>query len=174
MIPLAEVWRSGAAKGWDASTRKSYANDVSYGHTLIAVSASTNRSKGDRDPSEWMPPLAGFQCAYAVRWIAVKYRWKLAVDPAEREALTATISDCPSGAVRIPTPPLAKITNEKPKPKPTRPTGGGGGGNGDGGGIPLQPDLPGDQNCSDFDGPVRVLPGDPDNLDRDGDGIGCE
>jgi hypothetical protein len=56
---------------------------------------------------------------------------------------------------------------QKPKPKP-KPTGGGGGG------IPIQPDLPGDQNCSDFDGPVRVLPGDPDNLDRDGDGIGCE
>ena len=43
-----------------------------------------------------------------------------------------------------------------------------------GGGIPLQPDLPGDQDCSDFSGPVRVLPGDPDHLDRDGDGIGCD
>lgn len=42
------------------------------------------------------------------------------------------------------------------------------------GGIPLQPDLPGDQDCSDMSGPVRVLPGDPDRLDRDGDGIGCE
>jgi hypothetical protein len=42
------------------------------------------------------------------------------------------------------------------------------------GGIPLQPDLPGDQDCSDFSGPVRVLPGDPDRLDADGDGIGCE
>lgn len=42
------------------------------------------------------------------------------------------------------------------------------------GGIPLQPDLPGDQNCDDFPGPVRVLPGDPDNLDNDGDGIGCD
>jgi Excalibur calcium-binding domain len=42
------------------------------------------------------------------------------------------------------------------------------------GGLPLQPNLPGDQDCSDIGYPVRVLPGDPDRLDRDGDGIGCE
>lgn len=31
-----------------------------------------------------------------------------------------------------------------------------------------------DLDCSDFSGPVRVEPGDPHRLDRDGDGIGCE
>jgi hypothetical protein len=31
-----------------------------------------------------------------------------------------------------------------------------------------------DVDCSDLPGPVRVGPGDPHRLDRDGDGIGCD
>lgn len=31
-----------------------------------------------------------------------------------------------------------------------------------------------DTDCSDYDSPVFVGPSDPDGLDRDGDGIGCE
>jgi hypothetical protein len=171
MIPLAEAWRSGAATRWDSATRQRFANDTSYPHSLIAVSASSNRSKSDKDPSEWLPPLAGFHCAYAVRWVAVKYRWKLHVDPAERTALQTILNGCPRAAILIPTPPRAAITNNKPAS-----TGGSGGsgGSGSGSGYPVQPDQPGDQDCSDFDGPVQVLPGDPDRLDADGDGIGCE
>lgn len=32
----------------------------------------------------------------------------------------------------------------------------------------------GDLDCDDISGPVHVPPGDPNNLDADGDGIGCE
>jgi hypothetical protein len=32
----------------------------------------------------------------------------------------------------------------------------------------------GDLDCSDVSGPVVVLPDDPNGLDGDGDGIGCE
>jgi hypothetical protein len=39
---------------------------------------------------------------------------------------------------------------------------------------PLQPVGPEDVDCSDIGHPVTVLPGDPDRLDADGDGIGCE
>lgn len=34
--------------------------------------------------------------------------------------------------------------------------------------------APGDLDCSDISGSIRVSPGDPDRLDRDSDGIGCE
>ena len=54
MVPLAEAWDSGAKK-WNADTRKRYANDLANPHSLVAVSASSNRSKGDRDPADWMP-----------------------------------------------------------------------------------------------------------------------
>ena len=53
MVPLAEAWRSGAWK-WNASQRQAFANDLENSEALIAVTLSTNRSKGDRDPSVWM------------------------------------------------------------------------------------------------------------------------
>ena len=51
MVPLAEAWDSGAKK-WNADTRKRYANDLANPRSLVAVSASSNRSKGDRDPAD--------------------------------------------------------------------------------------------------------------------------
>lgn len=53
VVPLAEAWRSGAS-GWSTSPRQSFANDLAHPQ-LIAVSASSNRSKGDQDPSTWKP-----------------------------------------------------------------------------------------------------------------------
>ena len=50
MIPLAEAWRSGAA-GWTSKTRENFANDLDFAGSLIAVTASSNRSKSDRDPA---------------------------------------------------------------------------------------------------------------------------
>lgn len=36
------------------------------------------------------------------------------------------------------------------------------------------PDIGYDLDCADFDGPVNVSPDDPHDLDRDGDGVGCD
>ena len=55
LVPLAEAWRSGAWK-WNADTRMRYANDLGYGPDLVAVSAHSNRSKGDDEPSSYLPP----------------------------------------------------------------------------------------------------------------------
>src|SRR3954462_14783906 len=44
LVPLAEAWDSGARR-WDASTRRRDANDLGDARPLVAVSASTNRSK---------------------------------------------------------------------------------------------------------------------------------
>ena len=97
MVPLHEAWESGA-RNWSAATRESYANDLGYPHSLIAVSATTNRSKGDKDPNNWMPPSAAFACQYVGRWVAVKYRWSLSVDPAEKSFLTKKLKSCGSKA----------------------------------------------------------------------------
>ncbi|MCS5689596.1 MAG: HNH endonuclease family protein, partial [Acidimicrobiales bacterium] len=56
MVPLKEAWDSGAW-AWDAARRQAFANDTTLADALIAVSASSNRSKGSKDPAEWMPPL---------------------------------------------------------------------------------------------------------------------
>jgi hypothetical protein len=94
-VPLKEAWSSGAWR-WRASTRDRYANDMGYAQSLVAVTASSNRSKGDREPGEWMPPLASQRCPYLRLWIGVKYRWRLAVDSSEKSYLTRQLRSCPT------------------------------------------------------------------------------
>lgn len=94
MVPLKEAWVSGAS-AWSADRRKSFANDMGWRGSLIAVSASSNRSKGDKDPARWMPPSKAFWCTYLFDWIDVKYRWSLSVDPAEKQAITQDLTSCP-------------------------------------------------------------------------------
>ncbi|MGA0209690.1 MAG: HNH endonuclease family protein [Candidatus Nanopelagicales bacterium] len=103
-VPLKEAWDSGAWR-WNAATRERFANDLGYAGALIAVSASSNRSKSDRDPAEWLPERG--ICAYAKTWIAVKFRWRLAVDTTEKSALRRILQGC-SPMMRVPT--LARVT----------------------------------------------------------------
>lgn len=93
VVPLAEAWRSGARR-WSAARRRSFANDLGDRRTLRAVSAKSNRSKGDSDPSDWLPPRASFRCAYAKQWVAVKVRWGLSADRAEKRALNKLLRGC--------------------------------------------------------------------------------
>lgn len=89
IVPLAEAWVSGAA-AWSDDQRRAYANDVGV---LLAVDGATNASKGAADPAAWRP-RKGYQCTYAVRWIAIKTTWMLSVDPSERAALGAMLTFC--------------------------------------------------------------------------------
>lgn len=92
VIPLAEAWRSGA-RNWTTSQRRSFANDLS-GPQLIAVTASSNRSKGDRDPASWKPPRASYHCTYARMWVGAKHRWNLSLQSSERSALNSMLNTC--------------------------------------------------------------------------------
>jgi Protein of unknown function (DUF1524) len=89
LVPLAEAWSSGAS-AWSADQRKSFANDLAE---LLAVDGPTNASKGDDDPAAWRPRKA-FQCTYAVRWVATKARYGLAVDRPEKRALAEMLDYC--------------------------------------------------------------------------------
>lgn len=95
MVPLSEAWQSGAYR-WDANTRERYANDLGYSRSLIAVSAATNRGKGDKDPYLWMPPNRGYWCQYIGDWIAIKYRWGLTIDSNEKRDLQTRVKSCGS------------------------------------------------------------------------------
>ncbi|MCX4398830.1 MULTISPECIES: HNH endonuclease family protein [unclassified Streptomyces] len=99
MVPLAEAWDSGASK-WDADRRMRYANDLGAERSLVAVTAKTNRSKADKDPSEWMPPAESAKCTYLADWTATKLRWKLSADDKERAALETLAKDCSDTAVK--------------------------------------------------------------------------
>ena len=112
MVPLAEAWRSGAWK-WSAAQRQAYANDLSDARALIAVTLSTNRSKGDKDPSLWLP--AKEQCTYTENWIAIKVKYSLTVDAKEATKLNSLVNACSLGTSATPTPtPMVSATPTTP------------------------------------------------------------
>jgi hypothetical protein len=92
MVPLANAWRTGASE-WDEDRRADFANDLDRPQ-LIAVSATSNRAKGDQDPSQWQPPERGYWCRYAHDWVAVKHYWELSVTQSEKDALAGMLDSC--------------------------------------------------------------------------------
>jgi hypothetical protein len=98
MVPLAEAWDSGA-RDWSSSTREAFANDLGDYRTLVGVTDSVNQAKGDQDVAEWLP--AQQQCRYLREFVAVKIRWRLAVDPAERSAMQSLASSCTNSTITV-------------------------------------------------------------------------
>ena len=54
VVALKEAWDSGAWQ-WSGPARIAYANDLTDGRTLLAVSSDSNVAKSDKDPSNWLP-----------------------------------------------------------------------------------------------------------------------
>ncbi|OLB74376.1 MAG: hypothetical protein AUI14_23675 [Actinobacteria bacterium 13_2_20CM_2_71_6] len=100
LVPLAEAWDSGA-RNWTTSRRQSYANDLGDYRTLVAVTDNVNQAKGDQDPATWMPPLSSARCRYVDEWVAVKLRWRLTVDTAEKNALTGWANSCANVTITV-------------------------------------------------------------------------
>ncbi|MFI7213482.1 HNH endonuclease family protein [Micromonospora maritima] len=100
MVPLAEAWDSGA-RGWTTSRRQAYANDLGDARALAAVTDNVNQAKGDQDPATWLPPYASARCRYVGEWVAVKIRWRLTVDSAEKSALTSWANNCPAATISV-------------------------------------------------------------------------
>jgi hypothetical protein len=106
MVPLSEAHKSGAY-AWSANRRMNYANDLTYKPALIAVTASSNRSKGDKDPAKWMPPLKSDWCDYLKNWVGVKYRWSLTVDLKEKTFIATNIKPACGNKTKMAIPPSA-------------------------------------------------------------------
>ena len=92
-IPLAEAWRSGAAT-WTPERRLAFANDLSSPLTLVAVTGSSNESKSDSTPDQWLPPDHHAWCSYATSWVTVKHRWALTVTAPEKATLVTILNNC--------------------------------------------------------------------------------
>ena len=162
LIALAEAWDSGA-RNWGPVRRQNFANDLAYAGSLNAITDDVNSAKGDRDPAQWLPPRVEGRCRYVATWIAVKWRWSLAVDATEKAALDRfAAGPCGSAALTLP----AKVPFPSPTTSPTTP-----------------PPVPADVDCSDFSTQAaaqtwfnKYFPhyGDIARLDADGDRIACE
>lgn len=169
VVALKEAWDSGAWE-WSPTARKLYANDLTDERTLRAVTASSNRSKSDKDPSNWLPPAASDLCRYLGDWVSIKVRWNLTMDQSEFGRIRNLLqSDCEGLLVRIPEPPPVDVPIA---------SGDGSAAGGDSG----QSGTSGDvyyANCSEARAagaaPIRTgEPGYRTGLDRDRDGVACE
>ncbi len=86
MVPLNEAHASGGY-AWTSAQRREFANYMADPGALIAVSASANRSKGDRDPANWLPPNTAYHCEYVKKWESIKKRFGLTMDQNEQVAV---------------------------------------------------------------------------------------
>jgi len=98
LVPLAEAWRSGAW-AWTPKQRQDFANDLGDKRALIAVTLTTNRSKSDRDISDWVPKVN--PCEYVKNWIAIKVRYSLTYDKEEAESLFRYFEICKFGDIPV-------------------------------------------------------------------------
>ncbi|UVS78961.1 HNH endonuclease family protein [Actinokineospora sp. UTMC 2448] len=89
IVPLAEANRSGARR-WTKDERETFYNDQD---NLVAVTARSNQSKGDDDPGRWRP-VRGHWCDYATRYVTIKARYRLSVDPVEHAELARMLNTC--------------------------------------------------------------------------------
>jgi hypothetical protein len=93
VVPLENAHDSGGWR-WTPEQRRQFANDPS---NLVAVLASSNRSKGSRGPEAWRPPDRSSWCVVASRWVAVKVAYGLTATTVERDALGDMLATCRPG-----------------------------------------------------------------------------
>ncbi|MBK5222500.1 MAG: HNH endonuclease [Acidimicrobiia bacterium] len=170
VVALSEAWRSGAWS-WSDARRRDFANDLDHPGALTAVTAATNRSKSDRDPSSWQPPNREAWCGYASDWVSTKVRWGLSADDAEVRALTNMLNGC--GPVLRAVPPMLPAPAPAPTPTLDAPPAAGGC-------HPSYPEVcippaPPDLDCGDVSHRrFAVVGDDPHRFDGNDDGVGCE
>lgn len=98
LVSLKEAWDSGAWR-WSTEKLRLYANDLEY-PTLTVMSIHSNRSKGEKDFAEYKIDYA--KCWFAQMWVLVKFRWKLTVDPTEKNALSVILNgECGKTRLKI-------------------------------------------------------------------------
>ncbi len=90
VVALANAWRSGASS-WTDEERERYANDPDV---LLSVEDNANQAKGDKGPEAWKPPNEEVWCDYAERWISIKDKYDLSVNPDEKAALEEMLGTC--------------------------------------------------------------------------------
>ena len=95
VVALSDAWQKGA-QYLPAETRYEIATDPL---NLLAVDASANQGKSDGDAATWLPKNKKFRCQYVARQVSVKYKYKLWVTEAEKNAIHEILTTCPDEPV---------------------------------------------------------------------------
>ena len=179
VVALAEAWRSGA-HGWSASKRDEFADDRA---NLLAVTETSNLRKSDRDAASWFPSRSDANCLWARTTVVVKAEWDLSVDADEKAALENLLTSCgavpPTTTTTAPPPPTTTYVAPQPLVPQTSPPTTSNCTPGYSPCLPPSSDYDcagGSGNGPSYTGRVSVdhSYGDKYDLDRDGDGVGCD
>lgn len=90
VIPLSNAARRGG-QDWSAEKKEEFANDPD---NLLATSAKENRSKGDKGPGKYMPPLKSYHCQYAKTYTSLSYKYDLTITKSDYKVLNEAIQKC--------------------------------------------------------------------------------
>lgn len=90
VIPLSNAARNGG-QAWTLAQKEAFANDPD---NLLATSAKENRSKGDKGPGQYMPPLKLYGCNYAKTYITLSYKYNLTITETDKDVLEKTLKSC--------------------------------------------------------------------------------
>ena len=91
VVALSDAWQKGA-QYMDYEVRNAIATDPL---NLLAVDGTANNQKSDGDAATWLPSNKRFRCQYVARQISVKYKYRLWVTEAEKEAMNRVLENCP-------------------------------------------------------------------------------
>ena len=83
IVAKGDAWESGGY-AWSNDEWKTYINDS---NVLIATSANINRSKGDKNAAEWLPPNEDYWCKYVTDQINIKSEYHLSVTADEKSTI---------------------------------------------------------------------------------------
>ncbi len=92
VVALSDAWQKGA-QYLSREVRYEIATDPL---NLLAVDGEANMQKSDGDAATWLPANKKFRCQYVARQISVKYKYKLWVTEAEKEAMVRVLTACPN------------------------------------------------------------------------------
>lgn len=90
LVPLAHAHRHGADT-WTKAQRRIFENDFD---SLLVVDNSTNQSKSDQAPHEWLPPMQAYWREYGKLWERVKNKYGLRYSYEERITLNQLAETC--------------------------------------------------------------------------------
>lgn len=91
IAPLSYAAKHGGQE-WSSEKKNEFANDY---RNLLATSAKENRTKGDKGPGEYMPPLKDYRCVYVKSFVDIASYYELSITQADKDEIMKTIlTDC--------------------------------------------------------------------------------